>query len=807
MRSIMKKWTNLLASALLLFFFSCNEMDKYYDNDRHSTSVSVGNAWDYLESRGNFTNFLRAAQRAGYEDLVRGKGLATIFAPDDEAFAKYLNRHGYSSVEEIPVEELQNMVTYHLLYYSFKSDDFMEYRPEGTNVEDDWIGLYYKYRTRSRDAAEMISDPSRDGALVKVFHQEKYIPVFTPNLFNYYNNNGSSGSSGTANYNYFFSEYGDNLWQGDSWAPGAEPYFRVANAGVKEYEIITDNGYLYVVDDVVEPLKTMYQTLAADDKYSIVTHIYDRFKSLNYDEVLSMNYNNRDSAFVYKHNGLSSIAYERVGVSVIEGNTEAESYYLGPLALGSYTLFAPQNEAMQAFYDKYWAPYYGADNWDSVRFTPLYVLMSELEARHRLLGQAGPLLPSEITAGNAVTNASNTRVTISPSDVQDRYLCSNGIVYGVSDLVSVPQYFYYVTAPAFVNPKYNMFMLLMAKSGVIDLYTAANQQFHAFYPTQEMLENTQVGGENLIYENTNPNVYGAEDVIISDGEGGTVSLSMAHSANIVRNQIADNMIEIPNTDDRIYYLTSGSFNYLFSHEDTIYSTTTYNTRYGLHGDIQRSAVTFTEMTELDVRNGHVYALEGGSLASALLPESRTFQSLAVIEAQVPWEFKETAHGTRNFYQSGILSSLSDSTENVEVFIAMEAEGSGDGDLPRYIVLAPNNQAVQSAYDDGFISARGSKNFKGYMPNLFISVERSRLLDYPMPGDGQGTRTLYSFNPKGEGGEFTSVQISDMGSYLQITDTKGRTARVVNSFPYIYNDCAVYIIDNYLDFGDGTYVVE
>ena len=321
------------------------------------------------------------------------------------------------------------------------------------------------------------------------------------------------------------------------------------------------------------------------------------------------------------------------------------------------------------------------------------------------------------------------------------------------------------------------------------------------------MHNTQVGGENLIYENTNPNVYGAEDVIISDGEGGTVSLSMAHSANIVRNQIADNMIEIPNTDDRIYYLTSGSFNYLFSHEDTIYSTTTYNTRYGLHGDIQRSAVTFTEMPELDVRNGHVYALEGGSLASALLPESRTFQSLAVIEAQVPWEFKETAHGTRNFYQSGILSSLSDSTENVEVFIAMEAEGSGDGDLPRYIVLAPNNQAVQSAYDDGFISARGSKNFKGYMPNLFISVERSRLLDYPMPGDGQGTRTLYSFNPKGEGGEFTSVQISDMGSYLQITDTKGRTARVVNSFPYIYNDCAVYIIDNYLDFGDGTYVVE
>lgn len=804
MRSIMKKWTNLLASALLLFFFSCNEMDKYYDNERHSTSVSVGNAWEYLENRGNFTNFLRAAQRAGYEDLVRGKGLATIFAPDDEAFAKYLSRHGYSSVEEIPVEELQNMVTYHLLYYSFRAEDFMEYRPEGTNVEDDWIGLYFKYRTRSRDAAEMISDPSRDGALVKVFHQEKYIPVFTPNLFNYYNNNGSSGSSGAINYDYF---YGSGLWQGDNWVPGNEPYFRVSNAGVKEYEIITDNGYLYVVDDVVEPLKTMYQAIAADDKYSIVTSIYDRFRSLNYDEVLSMNYNNRDSAFVYKHKGLSSIAYERVGVSVIDaGNTESESYYLGPMSIATNTLFAPQNAAMQAFYDKYWAPYYGTNNWDSVRFTPLYVLMSEFEAYHRLFTSYGPLLPSEISAGNAMTWSSRSRININPDEIQDRYLCSNGIVYGVDQLISVPQYFYYVTAPAFVNPKYNMFMLLMAKSGVIDLYTAANQQFHAFYPTQEMLEATSVGGETLIYENTNPKVYGAEDVIISDGEGGTVSLSMANSANIVRNQIADDMIEIPGTNDRIYYLTSGSFNYLFSHEDTIYSTTTYNTRYGLHGDMQRSAVTFKEMTDIEVRNGHVYGLEGGSLASALLPESRTFQSLAVIEAQVPWEFKETVHGSRNFYQSGILSSLSDSTENVEVFIAMEAEGPGNGSLPRYIVLAPNNQAVQKAYDDGFISARGSKKFKGYMPNLFISVERSRLLDYPMPGDGQGTRTLYSYNPK-EDGTFTSVQISDMGSYLQITDTKGRTARVVNSFPYIYNDCAVYIIDNYLDFGDGTYVVQ
>ena len=89
-----------------------------------------------------------------------------------------------------------------------------------------------------------------------------------------------------------------------------------------------------------------------------------------------------------------------------------------------------------------------------------------------------------------------------------------------------------------------------------------------------------------------------------------------------------------------------------------------------------------------------------------------------------------------------------------------------------------------------------------MPNLFVSVERSRLIDYPFPGDGMGTRTLYTFKTKtNTEGEYTSIQLDDMGTHLQLTDSKGRKVKVVNSFPYIYADCAVYIIDSYLDFGD------
>lgn len=805
----MKKWTSLLASAFLLFFLSCNEMDKYYDNDRHATSVSVGNAWDYLESRGNFTNFLAAVQKVGYEDLVRGKGLATIFAPDDEAFQKYFARHGYSSVNDVPDAELSNMVTYHLLYYSFNADRFMEYRPEGTTADDDYVGLYFKYRTRSRDANEMIEDPSK-GKEVEVLHQEKYIPVFTPNLYGWYNNHGSSGSTGAVNYNYFYDSYGSDLWQGDNWVAGNEPYFRVSNAGVKEYSIITDNGYLYVLDDVVEPLKTIYQTIAADDNFSTFAHAYDRFKDLTYNEYLSLNYNNRDSAFLYQSTGLPSIAYERTSLTISSGEStsDMEATLLGPLSSNTLTVFAPSNQAMESFYTTYWEPYYGVNNWDSIKFTPLLALMGEQVGTHRLWASAGPLLPSEISKGNAVTAVSYTPITIDPaSDVVTKAFCSNGTLYGVNSLISVPKYFSYVTAPAFMNPKYNMFLLLMARSGVLDLYTAETQTFYAFYPSDDMLKNTQVGdgnSETLIYENAQPNKYGYEDITYSDGEA-TVSLGMAASARIVRSQVCDNMIEVAGSDEKIYRTTYSTFNYLYQKGDSIFSTAKYNSHYGFQGaQDNNDMITITEMTSdlPEVRNGRVFSLDGEKSATALMPEERSFEEISPNQSQIPWEFLETTAGTRNFYQTGIAGSLNDLTGRLQVYETIKAHDGGGTTVPRYIVFALSNQAVVDAWADRIITNGRNNLFSRYMPNLFVSVERSRLIDYPFPGDGMGTRTLYTFKTKtNTEGEYTSIQLDDMGTHLQLTDSKGRKVKVVNSFPYIYADCAVYIIDSYLDFGD------
>ncbi len=788
----MKKWTNLLASAFLLIFVSCNEMDKYYENDRHSTSVSVGNAWDYLAEQGNFTNFLAAVEKTGYKSLVSGTGLATIFAPDDAAFAKWLTKHGYGSIDAVPADTLDNVITYHLLYYAFNPDRFMAYSPDGVDSDDAYIGLYHKYRTKSRDAFDVIYDPSA-GKDRKIYRYEKFVPVLTPNLYQHY---FYTGSTGKANYDYFF---GEGLWQGDDWVLGNEPYFRIANAGVKEYGIITDNGYVYILDEVVEPLKTIYQAMSENDNYSLFTAAYDRFIDLLYDENYSQNYNNSDSIFIYNHVGLPSIAREWM---------VTEPSWLDYLSRQSHTIFAPSNEALQAFFNTYWAAYY--ESIEDVKYTPLMALMGEQVGFHRLYGENSLALPTELDKGNVVTGISRTPVEInSQSDVITSDFCSNGILYGVNELVAVPKYFSYVTAPAFMNPAYNMFLLLMTKAGLLDLYTAENREFHVFYPSDEMMKNTTIDGENLIYENPRPYTYGYEDVTFSDGEG-TVSVNRSHAARIVRSNISDKVIEVQGSDEKIFKTTYESFNYLYMKGDSLFSTATYNQHFGRRDDDYFDMVTVTEITNTvpEVKNGHVYAMEGQrmadgrTMASAMAPETYQFSAIDVNQSLLPWELLDITNGARNFYNTGINTSLNDSTGHLDVFETIKKiDGvSSNGKLPRYIVFALDNAATTAGYTDKIFVQGRNPVFKRYMPNLFVSVNRSRLFEYPFPGDGLGTRILQTYKQNAEG-EFSTIQLDDMGTHLQLTDSKGRTAKVVNSFPYIYSDCAIYIIDNYLDFGD------
>ena len=83
--------------------------------------------------------FLEAAELSGFKPILDGKSVATVMAPDNDAFAAYLEEHGYVSVKDIPTDDLKKLIGYHLIYYSYSKSDLENFRPEdsATSKDDD----------------------------------------------------------------------------------------------------------------------------------------------------------------------------------------------------------------------------------------------------------------------------------------------------------------------------------------------------------------------------------------------------------------------------------------------------------------------------------------------------------------------------------------------------------------------------------------------------------------------------------------------------------------------------------------------
>ena len=265
--SLLKKSCILLA---VLFFASCHDIA---DDDHYKAPDWLkGNAWEVLENEGNHATFLKAIELSGYKPIVNGQSILTVMAPDDQAWQTFLQAEGYSSVEDMfqknPLQ-LRKTVGYHLMYYAYDWSKMVNFRPnEGDGATEEQkqnaAGLYYKHRTRSADDMEQMRGKLNGvDTTVTIYHYERYLPVFSHLMFS------SKGIDVKSNYEYFYP--------GSAWT-GGNTGFNVSNASVKDVVAnVTDNGYLYHVNQVIKPLETIHTTLKSNPNYSDFIHLYDTY--------------------------------------------------------------------------------------------------------------------------------------------------------------------------------------------------------------------------------------------------------------------------------------------------------------------------------------------------------------------------------------------------------------------------------------------------------------------------------------------------------------------------------------------------
>ncbi len=735
-----KRWFLLCLFPLL---FSCDDkMSDHYENPGLKSSI-----WELLEERGNYSIFLSAVERSGFRPYLEGKGIATVMAPDDEAFTSYFATHN-TSIESMPLSDLKKLVGFHLLYYSYNKSNLENFRPEGQSGGDAsgnlGAGMYYKFRTRSSNSPTKASSTQGE---ITLYHLERFIPIFSHNFFK-----TKKIENAERNYKFF---YPDSEWTG---ANG----FNVSGASVKEYELAANNGYVYTIDRVLEPMETIYDELKNNPAYSTFLNLYDSYSYYEYDATLSADFGHTagvDSLYLHKHNYIPPIALEWPVSNFVLLNT---------LASVSYSIFALSNDALTDFYNRYWAGRGYASIYTLDPLIRRYFLYEFLYA-------GSVVFPDQITKGEVESYTGN-QFNFDPYSLSYKKMCINGSLYGL-DKIDVPVLFASVIGPAFREKEFACFLYTLDGSGTLTNYSNQDFKYTVLMPNESAFNNSNYG---LKYGTT------SNSLVENPDSDEPLALSPTKMANIVDSHVLNREVELKETGVQVL-ASNIPYNYWFVKDGKITCNRYFN-KLLTPGATFDPFVPFRKIEGIGAgnwNNGRVYAYDASIANGGQVFD--TDNQLVSFESNLVYALFNVNDTRYSYYAFSQLLKKAGLLVN--------------GNIPsikgRYIAFIPTNEAIEKALTEGRLpGAKGttlSGEFdqavlKAYLSNYFIDA--NSITTYPYPGSDMRSGAYETY-----GGN--SINYIDNGTSLSV-QLQGKSVIPVLSqyyyFPFAYNDGAFHFIN-------------
>lgn len=447
----------LLILPLLALFASCSRdvFDEYYGRPDYLEDP----IYQRLEELGNFKNFTVLIEKAGYKDILSKSGYWTMFAPNDDAFTAYFQEKGISNVSQIDEATAVKIVRYALVYNAFREDQLSDYQSSAGWIPDNSFrrrtAFYDGFVTKTIDGLpKVIVGSNRNGGnnYVAGDNNNKYVTYFTDEYFT------AAGLSAT-DFNYF---YPDKEYTG----------FNLFDGGVKEADIIAENGIIHEVDKVNLPLMNIDQYLESKSEYSefrqmlennLVDYVFNQAATTTYrnftgnsEDVFVKAY---DPTLVYAPNNENFIKSEDN-----DGQSDA------------YTMIVPEDAPLQEFIRTILLK-----NYASLTALPQYVFQDFFNA-HMIQRAVWPSTPGSYTngLGEDIRFDFNT-------DITDKKILSNGFFYGANK-VQKSNLFYSVYTSAYLDPKYTFATRIYNDAtGFKEMISNINQKFTIFLPSDAVL--------------------------------------------------------------------------------------------------------------------------------------------------------------------------------------------------------------------------------------------------------------------------------------------------------------------------------
>lgn len=718
---------------------SCDTSDK-----KEALKTTARSTKTCMEDRGEFTMFLKALDLCGYTRLVGGGGLVTVFAPTDEAFREWLEKNYQGrSLEDIPLDELSLVVGYHLIQFAYDPDDFLAFTTVSSDLEEtSGDGACYKYKTYSREPVKLFKDPL-SAREVHLFSREKYMPVFSTRLFK------SRGiQNPEADYRRLFP---DVNWNGSDERLYAGP------AAVTEMGIQTSNGYLYVIDKVLEPAPTIYEWLCKEEnsEYSVIKKLFDRIRHYAYDANITKNYSvTSDSLFYFYHWNAPSRTAEIPEIAS-EWTYHDESGVVFDRALRySNNCFFPKNEVLEPFLKEYFKEYGTYEREDYISVIPKNAIYHLLRAH--MYGLQDIILPSELDM-LPINGVNGEKFQISSSEVDVHY-CANGVVYGMNK-VFMPAVFEALTEIMLKKPEYTFYSRAFNIKNMYQQAVDMNNQFTLFIQTDADLA---VAGYS------SGETVGANGVYTFKKKDG----NMAETAvsDLMMSQFAFSRIPSPGeTEMQRYFVSKDNKTYFYIKDNAFYDATD-------------KPVTLLE--EIQTENGVVYKTDriiparvGGFAETCTKAEFTKFRNL----------MKKAELVNGNAVLQNSLAGLKDA-----------------------LVFFPTNEAVDAAREQGMLPDETDlEALAKYLKYYFVPLKKNKLENFLLPGIGPDGMTMeaYSRECSTLSDYVSESEIKTMtlswdpanSTYLTLTDMGGNSLQTVPERVELHNNCACYALEQCFDY--------
>jgi uncharacterized surface protein with fasciclin (FAS1) repeats len=411
---------------MTILFSSCDDKYDYYDAPEWLEPP----IYEVLQKQGNFSKYLQCIDSTLYASVLKGAGLYTVFAPNDEAFTRYLSDKGYASVANMPFAEIEKIVAYSICYSTTVFDSI------GVGGTFKYKSQYYALPYRDVEYNnEWVVDQTMSNNWSGTYNNYKFVPVFTNAFFNSFN-----PSLPTSDYNVFYPNVlfsGKNIQGGEI----VKADMRAGNGIV--HEVSTVNLPLENIADIIKkPAYSIFKSLV-DAKDPFGEYLFRNYLEVTSPTTLRalqkiMPTESIDKIFIKSYVGLN--------YSLNLENILDESARYNPEKSG-YTLILPTNESLNNYLNSRVLKYY-----KSKEELPREVIRSLVQA-HMAPSMVWPANFANTVNGNGdyMNGSGSSGLQFSQSNITGATLASNGFVFQSNQVIK-SRIFESVYSEIFLNP-------------------------------------------------------------------------------------------------------------------------------------------------------------------------------------------------------------------------------------------------------------------------------------------------------------------------------------------------------------------